>query len=162
MLKIFLSSRFRTLIKPRANILDKLDAVFEGVGMENFIPDGSNSQEASIRNLKESDIVIFLISPSYGSLMDKCSLKNECKAECPMKTGKGRISYVHCEYKYAIAEEKCHLTYVFEEGFNDLDLKKEALDFKKELGKEMWKPIQVKNRCQFELNCCSCHNKLIS
>ena len=142
MLKIFLSSRFRTLIKPRANILDKLDAVFEGVGMENFIPDGSNSQEASIRNLKESDIVIFLISPSYGSLMDKCSLKNECKAECPMKTGKGRISYVHCEYKYAIAEEKCHLTYVFEEGFNDLDLKKEALDFKKELGKEMWKPIQ--------------------
>ncbi|GAG87377.1 unnamed protein product, partial [marine sediment metagenome] len=142
MLKIFLSSRFRDLVERRANILNKLDTVFEGVGMEDFIPDGSTSQEASIRNLKESDVVIFLIASSYGSLMDTCSLKNECKAECPMKAGKGRISYVHCEYKNAIAEEKLHLTYVFEEGFNDPDVKKEALDFEDEIGKEMWKPIQ--------------------
>ena len=142
MLKIFLSSTFRDLSEHRSNIIDKLNAVFEGVGMEKFIPDGSNSQEVSIHNLKESDIVIFLISSYYGSLMDDCSLKNECKAECPMKTGEGRISYTHCEYKTAISEGILHQTYLVEEGWNDLDVKKEALDFKDEIGNEMWKGIQ--------------------
>ena len=142
MLKIFLSSTFRDLSKHRSDILDKLNAVFEGVGMEKFIPDGSNSQEVSIHNLKESDIVIFLISPYYGTLMDTCSLKNECKAKCPMKTGKGQISYTHCEYKTAISEGILHQTYVVEEGWDAKDVKKEALGFKEEIGTEMWKSIQ--------------------
>ena len=148
MLKIFLSSTFRDLFEHRANILGKLDGVFEGVGMEKFIPDGSNSQEVAIRNLKESDVVIFLISPYYGTLLDVCSLKGECKAECPMKTGNDRISYTHCEYKTAISEGILHQTYVFEENWDVKGVKREALNFKAEIGKEMWKPIQdLKDIC---------------
>jgi tetratricopeptide (TPR) repeat protein len=102
----------------RNEILVKLDAIFESVSMEKFIPDGYNPQETSIRNLKESDIIIFLISPYYGVLIDKCSLVKECKAECPMKTNKGRISYTHCEYKTAIAEKKHHQTYLIEDPYS--------------------------------------------
>ena len=88
MLKIFLSSTFRDLKDIRSEILNKLEAAMDGVGMEEFIPDGSNSQEVCIGNLKqmkESGVVFFLISPDYGSLMDKYSLKKDCKADCPMK-----------------------------------------------------------------------------
>ncbi|MGB5910994.1 MAG: hypothetical protein WBH31_07375 [Promethearchaeia archaeon] len=53
--------------------------------MEQFIPDGSNSQEVCISKLKENDVVIFLISSYYGSLMESCSLKEDCKAVYPMK-----------------------------------------------------------------------------
>ncbi|NVM43891.1 MAG: DUF4062 domain-containing protein [Candidatus Lokiarchaeota archaeon] len=140
-----MSSTFRDLAEPRANILDKLDTVFEGVGMEEFIPDGSNSQEVCIRDLKKSDIVIFLISPYYGTLMDTCSLISECKADCPMKTGKGCISYTHCEYKNTISEGILHQTYLVEKGWDAKDLKKEALEFRDEIGKEMWKGIQDVN-----------------
>ena len=93
MLKIFLSSTFRHLKDARNEILHKLDSVFEGVGMEKFIPDGETSHRNSINDLKESDIVVFLISPYYGTLIDACELKNDCKShDCPMKAGKGRIS----------------------------------------------------------------------
>lgn len=145
MLKIFLSSTFRDLADPRSKILDKLDAVFEGVGMEKFIPDGSSSQEVAIHNLKDSEVVIFLISPYYGSLIDDCSLKNECKAECPMKTGKGQISFTHCEYKTVISEGILHQTYVIEEGWDANGVNKKAREFRDELGKEMWKSIQDLN-----------------
>jgi len=109
--------------------------------MEQFIPDGSNSQEVCINSLKTSDVVIFLISPYYGSLMDRCSLKEVCKAECPMKTGEGeghQISYTHCEYKTTIAEGILHQIYIVGEGWDSPDVKKEALQFREEFGKEMW------------------------
>ena len=117
MLKIFLSSTYRDLAEYRSKILEKLNAAFKGVGMEQFIPDGSNSQEVCIGNLKqmkESGVVLFLISPYYGSLMDKCSLKKDCKADCPMKTGTGRISYTHCEYNTTVVEGILHQTYLIE------------------------------------------------
>lgn len=136
MLKIFLSSTFRDLKDPRLEILKKLNSVFDGVGMEEFIPDGSYSQEVCIGNLKkmkEDGIVIFLISPYYGSLMESCSLKDACKAECPMKIGKGRVSYTHCEYKTTIAEGILHQTYLTESNWDDPKIKEEARDFKKEI-----------------------------
>jgi len=138
MLKIFLSSTYRDLAEYRSKILEKLNAAFEGVGMEEFIPDGSNSQEICIGNLKkmkEGGIVIFLISPYYGSLMESCSLKTDCKADCPMKTGKGRISYTHCEYKTTLAEGILHQTYLIEQGWDDPEVKEEARTFKKEIEK---------------------------
>ncbi len=141
MLNIFLSSTYRDLSDPRLKIINRLDTVFEGVGMEKFIPDGSNSQEVCISNLKESDIVIFIISSYYGSLIENCSLKEECKAECPMKTGEGKVSFTHCEYKNAIAERKLHQTYLVLEDWNATDIPKEALSFKEEIGNEMWKGI---------------------
>ena len=74
MLKIFLSSTYRDLAEYRSKILEQLNVAFKGVGMEQFIPDGSNSQEVCIGSLKKNDVVIFLISSYYGSLMNSCSL----------------------------------------------------------------------------------------
>ncbi|MFX1480327.1 MAG: leucine-rich repeat domain-containing protein [Promethearchaeota archaeon] len=136
MLKIFLSSTYRDLAEYRTKILDKLNLAFEGVGMEQFIPDGSNSQEVCIGKLKENNVVIFLISPYYGSLMDTCSLKEDCKAECPMKTGTGEISYTHCEYKTTNAEGILHQTYLVGEGWDAPDVRQEALQFREEIGEE--------------------------
>jgi len=140
MLKIFLSSTFRDLSDPRANILDKLDAVFEGVGMEKFIPDGKAPHEICIGDLKRSDIVIFLLSSEYGSLIKDCKLKENCKAECPMKTGEGHISYTHCEYKTTNAEGILHQTYKMLKGWDTQD-KDEASLFEIEFGSELWTGI---------------------
>jgi len=90
MLKIFLSSTYQDLGEARSEILKKLDYAFAGVGMEEFIPDGKSSHEICINELKKSDIVIFLLSSNYGTLIDVCKLKENCKAECPMKTGEGK------------------------------------------------------------------------
>jgi len=143
MLKIFLSSTFRDLEDARSKILKKLDSVFKGVGMEEFIPDGNTSQKICIADLKKSDIVIFLISPYYGSTIDVCELKEECKADCPMKTGVGRISYTHCEYKTTIAEGIPHQTYLVENGWDTPDIQEKILQFRNELGKEMWKGVKI-------------------
>ena len=139
MLNIFLSSTFRDLKDTRTEIIRKLDSVFEGVGMEKFIPDGSSSQEVCIGNLKKmryNGVVIFLISPYYGSLINSCSIKEDCKAECPMKAGEGQISYTHCEYKTALAEGILHQTYLVEAEWDDSDLRNELMQFKNEIGKE--------------------------
>jgi len=156
MLKIFLSSTFRDLKDTRSEILKKLDSVFEGVGMEEFIPDGSNSQEVCIGNLKKmkkDGIVIFLISPYYGSLMDSCSLKADCKAECSMKTGTGRISYTHCEYKTTLAEGILHQTYLIEEGWDKSEIRKEALQFRDEIGEEYLGFIDINDPNIIKLLC---------
>ncbi len=144
MLKIFLSSTFRDLKDTRSEILNKLNSVFEGVGMEKFIPDGETSHKNCIDDLKESKIVVFLISPYYGSLIDVCELKEDCKADCPMKTGKGQISYTHCEYKTTLAEGILHQTYKVLEGWDAPDVQKDPLKmkFEQEIGKKMWTPIQ--------------------
>jgi tetratricopeptide (TPR) repeat protein len=135
MLKIFLSSTYRDLAEYRMKAFDEINKVFEGVGMENFVPDGSSPQEVCINQLKNSNIVIFLISPYYGSLMEKCTLLDQCKAECPMKTGQGRISYTHCEYKNTIVEGIPHQIYLISEGWEDLleikDLPKNKIKIKK-------------------------------
>ncbi|GAG31187.1 unnamed protein product, partial [marine sediment metagenome] len=131
MLKIFLSSTYRDLVEYRAKILDKLDTVFDSVGMEEFIPDGKTSHEICIGDLKKSDIVIFLLSSNYGSLIDVCRLKEDCKAECPMKTGESHISYTHCEFKTVIAEGILHQTYKVLKGWDTQD-KKEAILFEEE------------------------------
>ena len=134
MLKIFLSSTFRDLKDTRSEILNKLDSVFKGVGMEEFIPKGKKSQEVCISDLKKSDIVIFLISPYYGSLIETCVLRDDCKADkCPMKTGEGQISYTNCEYNITKADGKLHMTYFVQKGWEPVeflkDLDKKGIEF---------------------------------
>jgi len=48
MLRIFLSSTYQDLGEARSEILKQLDLAFEGVGMEEFIPDGTSSHEICI------------------------------------------------------------------------------------------------------------------
>jgi len=163
MLKIFLSSTYRDLAEYRSKILEKLNAAFEGVGMEQFIPDGSNSQEVCIGNLKKNDVVIFLISSYYGSLMESCSLKEDCKAVCPMKTGENQISYTHCEYKTTVAEGILHQTYLIEKGWDNIpaDIKNQALEFKKEIGKEYLGFIDIEDPDLIQLICSNLATKII-
>jgi hypothetical protein len=120
MLKIFLSSTYRDLFKIRKKILEEVENVLRGVGMEKFIPDGNNSQEMCIKELKQSQIVIFLISPYYGSLMEDCTMMSSCKADCPMKRGESKISYTHCEYLTTKAEGIQHMTYLIKEGWKEI------------------------------------------
>jgi len=120
-----LSSTYRDLVEYRTEILKELDRVFEGVGMEKFIPSGTPSQEVYINNLRKSNIVIFLISPYYGSLMETCSFREECKAECPLKKGEGQISYTHCEYNITKAENIPHQTYLIQKEWDAVDYLKE-------------------------------------
>ena len=76
MLNVFVGSTFRDLKDERKDLLKNLDEALTGVGMERFIPDGRASQEVGIGNLRDSDIVIFLISPYYGSFIEKCKIKD--------------------------------------------------------------------------------------
>ncbi|MHA1931108.1 MAG: tetratricopeptide repeat protein, partial [Promethearchaeota archaeon] len=127
----------------RSEILKQIDSAFAGVGMEEFIPDGTSSHENCIIELKNSKIVIFLLSSNYGSLIDKCQLKDECKADCIMKMGEGegyRISYTHCEYKTTIAEGILHQTYKVLDGW-DSQKRPEVKRFDEEFSKEMWTRI---------------------
>jgi len=116
MLKIFVSSTFRDLISIRKELLNSINTSLQAVGMEFFIPDGSHSQEKCIDELKKSDIVIFIISSNYGSLINKCIIKG-CKAKCQLIKKNERISYTHCEFKVAFAENKPHMTYLVEDGW---------------------------------------------
>jgi hypothetical protein len=120
MLRVFLSSTFRDLKDERRQLLDNLNQALSDVGMENFIPDGRTSQEISIDELRKSDIAIFLISPYYGSLIKECKITN-CNADCPMKNNGEGISYSHCEYKIALAENKLHQTYVVNKDWEIID-----------------------------------------
>lgn len=143
MLKIFLSSTYQGLGEARSEILNQIDSAFAGVGMEEFIPDGTSSHEKCISELKKSKVVIFLLSSNYGSLIDTCQLKKECKADCIMKKGEGegyRISYTHCEYKTTLAEGILHQTYKVLDGW-DTQERPEVKQFEEEFGKEMWTGI---------------------
>ncbi len=62
MLKVFVSSTFRDLKKKRKALLEKVESALVGVGMERFIPDGKTSQETGISELRDCDLVVFLIS----------------------------------------------------------------------------------------------------
>ncbi len=134
MLKIFISSTFRDLKSTRKGLLNKINTSLQAVGMEFFIPDGSYSQEKCIDELKKCDIVIFIISSNYGSLINNCIIK-ECKAKCQMIKKNERISYTHCEFKVALAENKPHMTYLVEGGWEIIQhlnkLKGRSIDWDK-------------------------------
>jgi tetratricopeptide (TPR) repeat protein len=111
MLKVFVSSTFRDLEPQRKDLIERLDNVIEAAAMEKFIPHGATSQEDAVDELRKSDVVIFLISPLYGTLLDTCVIK-ECEAVCSMKAvPRERISYTHCEYTITKNEKKPHQTY---------------------------------------------------
>jgi tetratricopeptide (TPR) repeat protein len=121
LIKVFISSTFRDLKDEREQILNKLNQALLPIGMEYFIPDGKKPQEIALFDEKQglinSDLVIFLISPSYGSLIKECKLKDRCKANCPMKAGSlNPISYTHCEYKFAKAEKKHCQVYLYDKN----------------------------------------------
>jgi len=125
MLKIFASSTSRDLIEFRNKLLNDLSPALEGVGMENFVPDGTQSQDISLKYLRECDIIIFLISPYYGSLIEECKIE-DCQAkDCPMKTGQGRFSFTHCEYKTTITEGKLHQTYLILKDWDIIEFLKD-------------------------------------
>ncbi len=153
MLKIFVSSTSRDLKEFREALLDEIGKALDGVGMEFFVPRGEGSQKDSIDYLKRCDVVIFLITSYYGSLMDACDLKESCKAsECPMKSGEGHISFTHCEYKTTIAEDIHHQTYLIEKDWELIDylkkIPKNEFDVEKvkelEIFKEIPRPLTEK------------------
>ena len=135
MLNVFVGSTFRDLKDERGQLLENLDEALTGVGMEKFIPDGRASQEVGIGNLRDSDIAIFLISPYYGSLIEKCKI-GDCNPNCPMVKDNSKISYTHCEYKVAIFEDKPHQVYIVDRGWDDPAVSDNALKFKKEVDKQ--------------------------
>ncbi len=143
MLRVFVSSTFRDLKRERETLLDELKQTLTVVGMEDFIPDGRTSHDICIGELRNSDVVIFLISPHYGTFLDDCKIEG-CKADCPMKGEyiKDRISYTHCEYKVALAEEKPHQVYLVDKGDNGWDRIHELKGWK-EKGKSVnWKEVR--------------------
>ena len=168
MLKVFLSSTFRDLEETRESILSLLNKALIDVGMEHFIPDGRTSQEVAIQELNDSDIIIFLVSSYYGSLLKECNI-GECKNKCSIDDI-NKLSYTHCEFKFALSEDKPHQSYIIEtdwdivEKLKDLikidwkdvvdnkeifngksseeiehyfNIAKQALAFKREVGKEL-------------------------
>lgn len=120
MLRVFIGSTFRDLEKERETLLNELETALVGVGMEKFVPDGKTSQEIGVEELRDSDLVIFLISPYYGSFIKECKIE-DCRAECPMKNHEHEISYTHCEYKVALAENKPHQAYLIDENWDVVD-----------------------------------------
>ena len=111
MINVFLSSTFRDLKREREILLDRLEKVLYNFNMEQFIPDARDSQQIAIENLRKADVVIFLISPYYGSFIDRCTVSECSVGQCPVITQDRKISYTHCEYKIALAEGKLHQTY---------------------------------------------------
>ncbi len=106
MLKVFVSSTFTDLGRERKELIGKLDKAIEAAAMEKFIPHGNTSQEEAVSELRGSDVVIFLISPLYGTLLNTCVIE-DCSAPYTMKADpKVRISYTHCEYNITKAEKK--------------------------------------------------------
>jgi len=98
--------------------MERLNEALVGVGMEGFYPDGKTSQEKGIEELKKSDAVIFIVSPYYGSLVKNCVIPG-CKYENECKDF--NISYTHCEFKIAQAENKPYQTYLIHKGWNLVD-----------------------------------------
>ncbi|MDD4161128.1 MAG: DUF4062 domain-containing protein [Methanothrix sp.] len=92
------------------------DCISTVIGMEHFIPDGKTSQEISLEELIKCDAIIFLISPYYGSLIDKCNIKN-CRIGCSINE-KNMLSYTHCEFKFALSEAKPHQSYIIEKDWD--------------------------------------------
>lgn len=151
MLRVFLSSTSKDLKYFRKRIIDALNESIEGVGMENFIPDGTYSQDVSIREIRKSDVVIFLITPFYGTLLNECIIEDCTVENCPMRTKNDPISYTHCEYKVTEAEGILHQTYFIPKQFKDTtaslipnkgSIEEKVQKFLEEVGKENYFEIQ--------------------
>lgn len=143
MLRVFISSTFRDLAEERAKLLSKLNTALAGVGMEEFTPDGRTSQEIAIEEIKKSGIVIFLISPYYGSLIEECKIK-DCKC---LKLGScdGKISYTQCEYRLTLSEGKPHQAYLVDKDWEVIEKLKdwEKIDWREVKSNSIFKEIDT-------------------
>jgi energy-coupling factor transporter ATP-binding protein EcfA2 len=156
MLKVFLSSTFLDLQDERGELMKKISPALDVVRMESFVPDGRKSQAVAIENLRGSDAAVFLISPYYGLLLESGScIVPDCKAkDCP----RGGISYTHCEYRFAVAENKPRMVYMVEPATRKPELARRYADaeslydvLKKEIqAAEMAPEIHEINTDQFD------------
>jgi len=119
--RVFLSSTFRDLEEERKSLIERFDTGLIPICMERFRPRGILSQEVSIEDLEKSDLAIFVISNRYGSpIKGGCKFIDSCiHKECGMKNNTENISYTHCEYRYTIATNKPHWTYIIDDGRTD-------------------------------------------
>jgi len=122
MLKVFISSTQKDLKEERLSLINKINESLLAIGMESFVSDGHTSQEIALlddkKGLKNCDLAIFIISPYYGSPIDECRIDN-CKADCDFKKNQNRkISYTHCEYRFAVAEKKPIQIYIIDRDWN--------------------------------------------
>lgn len=124
----------------RAELLRKLGKTLEAIGMEKFTPTDELPQKRALDELLKSDIVIFLISPYYGSNINTCVYKERCKANCDMKTGEEKISYTWCEYRFSIAEGKPHMSYIVDNTWPTKDGAPNLWKFRKEIEQREYCP----------------------
>ncbi|MDD3653292.1 MAG: tetratricopeptide repeat protein [Desulfotomaculaceae bacterium] len=117
MIKIFLGSACGEHSESEEKILNFINQFLAGIGVERqnvFIPDENTSRQEALKNLNDSDLAIFLITPYYGSLIEaKCS--EDCPVDnCPMykkEQPEEFISDLHCQFIRAIKMGKPHLTF---------------------------------------------------
>ncbi len=122
MLKVFISSSLKDLKPERQSLINRINESLSAIGMESFVSDGRTSQEIALLDdkmgLKNCDLAIFIISPYYGTLINECHII-DCKADCEFKRDKTKkISYTHCEYKFAIAEKIPMQIYIIDRDWN--------------------------------------------
>ncbi|MDD4168732.1 MAG: tetratricopeptide repeat protein [Desulfotomaculaceae bacterium] len=127
MIKIFLSSAYDEQSEPRGQFVDLIRQVLAGIGVEEenvFIPDANTSRQVVLKNLDESDLVIFLMTPYYGSLIKPGCIEDCPAAECPMyqaEMPKKFISDLHCQLKRVIKTGKPHLTFYADVNYNVIE-----------------------------------------
>jgi tetratricopeptide (TPR) repeat protein len=117
-LNVFLSSTFKDLKDTRRELIDRLDSALEGAAMEKFISHGEKPQPDALKQLNKSDIAIYLVSDYYGTNLPACLCKDYCKADCGKKNDAETISYTWCEFRFGLAEDKPHLSYIINEGWD--------------------------------------------
>ncbi|MGD2247587.1 MAG: tetratricopeptide repeat protein, partial [Candidatus Methanofastidiosia archaeon] len=108
-LKVFISSTYKDLKAVRNLLISKIEKGVTAVAMEKFIPVDSHGQKISVKELKDSDVCIFIIGDYYGTVIDKCISRTKDCGDCP-----GTISFTHCEYKKALQSGKPHMVYIVE------------------------------------------------
>ncbi len=88
-LKVFISSPKKGLEEERNKLLESLpDFQVKVSGMENFPPLPTNPSDACLENVKDSDAVILLVGPYYGSVNSDSGLSNtEDEYRCAEENG---------------------------------------------------------------------------
>nr|MDO8099672.1 DUF4062 domain-containing protein [Candidatus Njordarchaeota archaeon] len=120
-LKVFLSSTLKDLKGMRDQLLESIGSGLESAAMETFVPRGDTSQITALNELNNAQVTVFLVSSYYGTELIKCECGRECSASCGMRNRKEQISYTWCEFRFALAQKKPHLTYIIDEGWEDND-----------------------------------------
>ena len=114
-----MSSTFEDLKDTRRDLIDRLDSALEAAAMEKFISKGDGPQRDALKELHKDEIAIYLVSPYYGTnIRGGCVCKEKCKAECGMRSGDDQISYTWCEYRFGLAENKPHSSYIIDDGWD--------------------------------------------